>query len=100
MGRLADGGSPGRPGRAWLHRTAPEPRSRSSTCRGIGQAAALGAARGALVLLPAASRAEAEGGAADLSVGAGPILDKHGWGVGFVVAKNRFSGRRATRGLM
>ena len=34
VGRLADGGSPGRPGRAWLHRTAPEPRSSSSTCGG------------------------------------------------------------------
>lgn len=46
------------------------------------------------------SRAEAGGSAADLSVGAGPVLDKHGWGVGFVVAKNRFSRRRAERGLM
>lgn len=90
-------GGPGGPG------STGRPRSRgpgAAPVRGVGQVAALGAARGALVLLPAASRAEAEGGAADLSVGAGPILDKHGWGVGFVVAKNRFSGRRATRGLM
>lgn len=100
VGRLADGGSPGRPRRAWLHRTAPEPRSRSSTYRGQRTGCSPGGGSRGLVLLPAASRAEAGGGAADLSVGAGPILDKHGWGVGFVVAKNRFSGRRTTRGLM
>ena len=33
MGRLADGGSPGRPGRAWLHRTAPEPHKPVHKCK-------------------------------------------------------------------
>lgn len=34
VGRLADGGCPGRPGRAWLHRTAPVLRSRSRIWEG------------------------------------------------------------------
>lgn len=101
VGRLAGCGSLGRPRRAWLHRMAPELRSRSRIWREGQHGARVPEGDWAPVSLrpPAQLRAEVTpgGGTANLSVGAGPVLDNHGQGVRFVVAEDGFSGRTETR---
>ncbi|KAB1251881.1 hypothetical protein Cadr_000030923 [Camelus dromedarius] len=97
VGRLAAGGSPWRPGRAWLHRMAPEPRSRSRIWGGRammgGHASRPSSASRPQPCLPRRPTF------LSYKQSASPVLDDQGRRVGFVVAEDGFSGRRADGGL-